>query len=438
MNTKHIITAALAIALASAASAQTFQTGYFLDNYTYSYQLNPASQPEYIKGFVGLGISNISVGANTNVGLDSFLFPVTVDGQKKVVTGLNENVDAATFLGGLGDPSKANVNASVNLISFGFYGKKNPKVFHSYELNVKANAATAIPRDLFALAKQGSAEPRNYNADGLNLDSTEYLEIASGYSYRINKMVTVGGRLKLLVGVADAALNFDKLQASANGEINVNANGTLDIHGVGLTFPTDEQGYMQFDVDGDEKIKPAGYGAALDLGVQIRFPKVSGLTLDASISDLGGIAWNNGNIGKAGINGSVGEDITDFSVDELFKQDQTGVNEFKGLSPSLNLGVHYKVLKMLTVGAIATTRTGRYSNYEARFGASFNPGKAFSLAGSVGANSFGTCFGAAMSLKIPGFNFYVGTDSIVTEFTPEKIPVRQLNTRVNLGLVIAF
>ena len=46
--------------------------------------------------------------------------------------------------------------------------------------------------------------------------------------------------------------------------------------------------------------------------------------------------------------------------------------------------------------------------------------------------------GAAASLKVPGFNLYLGTDSIITAFTPEMVPVNKLHTRLTAGLAIAF
>lgn len=431
-----IATAAAALLSLSNASAQTFQTGYFLENYTFSYQLNPASQPTDTKGFVGIGIDNISVGANANVGLSSFFFPGTVDGKKALLNGFNEQVSAETFLGALNDNNKANVNAAVNVLSFGFRGKRQSN-FWTFELNVKANASANAPKDLFSALKLGATAPANYNAGGTWFNTTDYVEAALGFSHRFNRNISFGARFKALVGVSDIAINLNDFNISANEQISVNANGDLDIHAVGLTFPKDAEGNYDFDVDGDEKIGPAGFGAAFDMGLEVRFPNAEGLTFSAALLDLGGLSWNNGNLGKAAFNGTIGDESS-LNIEELFTPGENGVSEFKMLSPTLNLGLKYQLAKKLNVGAFATARTGRYSNYEARLGASFNAGKVLSLAGSAGINTCGACFGAALSLKIPGINFYIGTDSVIAQFTPEWIPVNKLNTRINLGLVIAF
>lgn len=428
---------ALALIYPAGASAQSFQTGFFLENFTYSFQLNPASQPNQARGFFGLGIANVNIGANSNLGLDSFLFPVNVDGSRKLVTGFNENVSSETFLGGLDDMNKAKVGASVNVLSFGASGKKRPS-FYTFELNVRADVAAEVTKDVFAFLKNGGTDSRTYDGSGTSMNGTAFVEIANGYSYRINRHISVGGRLKLLAGVADMGMMFNDLNARAGDDVSFDSNGSFNIHTPGMTFPSTADGYL--DLEGETfntGLKPAGYGAALDLGVELRFPKADKLVLSAAIQDLGGMVWLNGQKAHADIDSEMIED-DGFDESRIFKLDQSGVNEFHGMGPRINLGLKYQALKMLELGALATVRTGSYSFVDTRLGASFNPGRALSIAGSAGLNSYGFCFGAALSLRIPGFNLYLGTDSVITEFTPEYIPVHQLNTRINLGLVMAF
>lgn len=438
MGSKKIIQLLLFLVASGAiSSAQTFQTGYFLENNTFTYQFNPASRPDHLKGFIGLGISNILLSTNSDVGLDSFFFPVTIDGEPKLVTGLNENVDAEKFLSGIIGTSSATVCMSENLLSFGFFNK-NKKAFFNFEINAKGNAFAKIPKDVFSLLKLGAEEPRTYSANGLSIKTMDYLELASGYSYKINENVSIGGRFKILAGLADASVYFSKVQATADEEIYLDAEGTIDIRALGMTLPITDNGYINFNSGEKAGFGLAGYGAAFDFGIEASFPLVKGLSMNASISDLGGILWTDGNEGTAAISGSIGKDITEIDPSTLFKSTRTGTNKFKGLSASLNLGLKYKVLRMLTIGVAATDKIGEFKNYEARLGVSFNPGKTLSLAATAGMNTFGPCFGAAVSMYIPGINLYLGTDSIITEFTPEYIPVRQLNTRVNMGLAIAF
>lgn len=433
-----IFTAAIAaVALLSATGlhAQSFQTAYFLDNYTYSYQLSPASMPTYNKGFFGIGIDNISVSANSNLGLSSIFFPVTVEGKTHLVTGLNDQVSADQFLGGLKEKNGAVVGASVNVLSFGFRGKKDS--FHTFEINARVNAAAAVPKSFISLMKLGCTVPGTYTGRNLSLNTTDYIEIVSGHSYKLNDNIRLGGKVKLLAGVADACVKIDSFEATANETIDIHAEGSGSVHVLAQEIKADETGSIDLDFD-VVKPRPGGYGAALDFGVEMKFPGVEGLSMTAAIMDLGGLVWLNGTTVHAGLSGKVGEDMQNIEPYEILKVDQVGANKFKMLSPTVNAGVKYDVAKMLSVGALATARLGRYPTYEARIGASFNPGRVLSIAASAGVNNFGAGFGAALSLNVPGFNLFIGTDSIITQFTPEYIPVNRINTRLNLGLAIAF
>ncbi|MDE6396928.1 MAG: hypothetical protein K2K84_06635, partial [Muribaculaceae bacterium] len=55
------------------ATAQNTNSGYFLDGYTYRYQLNPAFGGD--KGFVSMpALGNLNVGVNGNLHLNSVLY----------------------------------------------------------------------------------------------------------------------------------------------------------------------------------------------------------------------------------------------------------------------------------------------------------------------------------------------------------------------------
>lgn len=435
---KIIFSAAVAaVALLSAIGlhAQSFQTAYFLENYTYSYQLSPASMPKYNKGFFGFGIDNISVSANSNLGVNTLLFPVTVDGKTKLVTGMNELVSADQFLGGLKERNGAVAGASLNVLSFGYRGKRNS--FHTFEVNTKLNIAASMPKSAFSLMKLGGTVPGSYSGSNLSLNTTDYIELVSGHSYRLNDNIRLGGRVKILVGAADAKLSIDSFNATTGETIIIDSRGSASIHALKAEIETNSEGNPSFEFENITP-KPGGYGAAIDFGAEIKFPGVKGLSMTAAIMDLGGLLWLNGASGHAVVSGDVMKDIRSFALEDCFKIDKSGVNTFKMLGPTVNVGVKYDVARMLTVGALTTATVGRYPCYEARIGASFNPGRALSLAASAGVNNYGAGFGAALSLNVPGFNLFIGTDSIITQFTPEYIPVKRLNTRLNLGLAIAF
>lgn len=400
MNKKSII-AVMMLVISAATSAQTFRTGFFLDDYVYSYQLNPASRPDDTKGFIGLGAGNVNVGANSNLGLSSLLFPV--DGGKRLVTGLNEAVSADTFLGGLKDINKLDTYAGVNVLSFGF---ARDDAFYSFELNARADVRMKVPESVFTLLKSGG-ELTDAVFDGLSEDAVGFVELAGGYSRSVNDFLRVGGRVKILVGAV---------------------NARVDGSAAGYLYPYAE--------DGQIKMAPCGFGLSVDMGVEWRLPSLEKMVLSASVQDLGGMYWKRG----ARVSVSDIEDIEPESFDSgslLLFEDGVAPRSV-GTGPLFNAGVRYQVIKMLSVGMLASARMGRFSWAEARLGTTFTPGKVFSLAASAGVNSYGPCIGAAASLKVPGFNLYLGTDSIITAFTPEMVPVNKLHTRLTAGLAIAF
>lgn len=423
------------LAFSSNAAAQSLQTGFFLDNYVYSYQLNPASAPDSTKFFLGLGIDNVSVGVNSNMGLKSLVFPVNVNGQKSLVTGLNSAVDAKTFLGGLKNVLRLDADISENILSFGFAKNKS---FFTFEANVKGLVSSRTPKDFLALLKQGTNEQGVYAIKNLSENLTTYAEVAMGYSYKVNDNLSVGGRLKVLAGLADLSVNVNNIQATVRDDIALDGNGSLTAHVLAQDIPVSADGSLALSDLEIDSPGIGGFGAALDMGAEYRLPSVEALTLSASVADLGGIFWKNGYKGVAKYNGVIDGESEPVGFEDMFKVESAGTNDFIGVSPRFNVGARYQIARMLSVGALATVRAGRFGWSEARLGTTFTPGKIFSLAASAGVSTYGASVGCAFSFKVPGFDLYLGTDSIVASFTPEYIPVNKVHTRLNFGLVLAF
>ena len=88
---RHIATALLLCSSSLAGMAQAAKSAYFLDGTLYNYQLNPAMDSE--RAFFSLGIGNLSLKTNSNVGLSDFLYPY---GEDKLTTFMSGAVDAKT------------------------------------------------------------------------------------------------------------------------------------------------------------------------------------------------------------------------------------------------------------------------------------------------------------------------------------------------------
>ncbi len=88
--------AAGVIALTSMAAAAQSRSAYFLDNYVYGYQHNPAMAREGAKGEVAMPLlGNLNIGTRANVGVRDFVFK-TSNGQ--LTSFMNPSVSTSKFM----------------------------------------------------------------------------------------------------------------------------------------------------------------------------------------------------------------------------------------------------------------------------------------------------------------------------------------------------
>ena len=135
----YIALSLAAFCLSTAVSAQqNLRTAYFTDGYTYKYKMNPAMTPE--RGFFAIPVlGNIGIVAESNLGLSTFLYPIS-DG---LTTFMNNSVPAEEFMAKIKNNNKLNVNVNTSIIAFGF---RTGKAFHTVDLSLRADARAAIPK----------------------------------------------------------------------------------------------------------------------------------------------------------------------------------------------------------------------------------------------------------------------------------------------------
>ena len=162
------------------------------------------------------------------------------------------------------------------------------------------------------------------------------------------------------------------------------------------------------------------------------YEPIEGLYISAAANDLGFLSWK-GNVGAAWhVDSEIGEDWRDF-----LRLEDTSGRFTTGLNYSFNAGVKYKMpfYDRLSVGLLGTLQ----KNYkEARLGIDVTPLDFISIAASGAIGSQGFNFGAALNLKFPIVNFFIGTDAFMYNFTPQMIPLDNVNTMVTAGLLIAI
>lgn len=289
------------------------------------------------------------------------------------------------------------------------------------------------------------------------MEINSYAEIGLGYARAINDRLTVGGKLKALLGIGNLKLDVKSMQIQTkldgvdindlqnmdwanmtqeqiNAIMNANsATASVDVEASlessfkGLKTQNGPNGYIEdFDFEsGDMGI--AGYGAAIDLGASYKL--FNNLTLSAAILDLGFISWSKESTTVANANSAGLKDMDLKNEEQLRKfadivgggevlnydmlnlqTDPTGAKSRKTwLNSTLVFGAEYALLNnWLVVGALSTTRfTKPKTLSELTLSANIRPKNYFNVALSYSMiQSAGKSFGVAVKLG----PLFVGTD----------------------------
>jgi len=444
---------AFLLTLTYAVSAQEFKTGYFLDNYTYGYRINPAAP---IEGdpytFFSIGVGNITSEVHTNFPFSSVISNAK-DGSGLVLPLLNNGYSESEILASLEPFNNLQMNNSVNLITFGHQGYESR---WSVEINLRNDSYLSLPSDFFSFVKRGLAGLASgeyndiYKFDGLHMDTNLYTELAVGYTAKIGDKVTIGGRVKGLMGFAavNADWNLD-IGPGATKDVNLDTDADINasapiLESVFATYSEGGKSYYDLEQtygnlgklsvpDVKSLIGSYGIGAALDLGVTVE--PVSGLTLSASVNDLGLMSWKSSV--KAHID-YVGELDGEEYGRGLGVENLAGSRYTTLMNYSIHAGAKYRMpfYDRLSVGLLGTFQQ---HNKEARLGIDITPIDLISLAASAAYGTFGTNVGAALNIRFPGVNLFVGADGMLFNFIPKTpVPQNKVNTTLTAGLVIAI
>ena len=469
-----ILTAAVS---AAAFAAEPLRTAYFLDGYDFRHKLNPA-MPAARSYFALPVLGATKIGVQSNLGISSFLYP-TNDG--RLTTFMNGSVSSDTFLKKLNKNNIISADFSTSVISIGAWGKKNG--FTSVELNLRGGVSANLPRDIFAFMKTVGGK-ETYDITHLGARGQAYMELSVGHAQRVNKRLSVGGKIKLLLGAANANLDMNKMKIKmAADEWSVNAQGQLKVSGGMLEIPTYAQSGevpegkdpnqinlegLSFDPAETFRTKGiggflGGYGAAVDLG--FTYEILNGLTIGAAVTDLGVISWKNtldARTSEAAWSFKGFENVSLDSESENSIQNQFGKlsegfedmlalytetggkNYLEMLATTVNASLQYKMpfWQGMSLGALVTARLqGPYSWTEGRVSLNFAFGNVLALSGSYAYSTFGSSVGAALNLHSRAFSFYLGTDTLPTRLSRPVpgigfgVPVDGIKLGVNFGLV---
>ena len=420
MNKRTLLSLAVLVGSALALNAQTFQEGFYLRNYARAYQYNPA-----IIGHHFIGAVQFNSSSQNNVGASSFLYP-TADGG--LISAFNSAISADTFLGSLPEYSRMRSDIHASLVSYGFFAGG---AFHTVDLNVRGGYGVSVPKELFAFIKLGM-ETGSRNLSNLNMGAGIMAELAYGYARQVTPWLSVGARAKLLLPIMGGRYDVTRMNMTINGEnVALDYWGELYLTNRFAQIGSNNEGYLdlrnlsqKLDLD----YLPSGAGVAFDLGLV--FTPAEGLTISASVLDLGGMYWFYGNramsSGVATFEGLDNVSIAQLNKTALKDKALDVGNKFlqvlrpfasqdkwkwERLPLQANLGVKYELpfWRKLALGA-----TGRYLNslglpyWDARLGLEINPWKWLDVTANFGTGASGLVFGAAVAFKFHHFRLIGG------------------------------
>ena len=303
------------------ANAQFLRTSYFMEGTHYRQQLNPALTPT--KGYFNLPV----IGAvNATVGSTSL-------GYQDIIDSIDDGDDFYTkpdFMNRLKDNNKLNVNFSTEILSAGWYKGKN---FWSFNIGLRTDIGANLTKNMFTFLNEMETVEENwrnsnYDISGQQLNINAYTEIGLGLSRQINSRLTVGARVKALLGIGNMELKLNRVAMSANlpsdqqinqwssesywnsmtpsqaaqaaqelkdkfnnyhANLTVGAELKSSFKGLELQEEEGKDYVTDFDFDSG-KLGIAGYGFGIDLGASYKI--LDNLTVSASVLDLGFISWS--------------------------------------------------------------------------------------------------------------------------------------------------
>lgn len=411
--------------------AQFLRTSYFMEGATNRIQLNPALQPT--RGYVNIpvvGMFNLSASSNS-LGTQDII---------KVIDSDDDFLNNTSFFNQLKGDNRLDVSLNTDVISFGFYKGKG---FWSFNVGVRADVNASIPKTMFEYMRDVDSDDFEWNGQQFDIRNQQmnvnaYTEVGLGYSRSITDRLTVGARLKFLVGVGNMKLDIKQMSIYSNmpkdwdnvrpedidkykATIQTDARLVSSFKGMDLTYSEepgreDEVDDLEFDNFGI-----GGYGGAIDLGASYRL--LDNVTLSAAILDLGLISWSKDAtlVATANRNQTYNKDnYQEFENltqdgDILLNYDLMGLKEEAPesrttfLASTLVIGGEYALFNnKLALGALSTTRFNKNrANAELTLSANYRPKSWFNTALSYSMiQSLGKSFGLAIKIG----PLMVGTD----------------------------
>ncbi len=327
------------------------------------------------------------------------------------------------------------------------FGMKIRKMYFSASVVNRLDIQFAYPKDFFLLMLEGNGGSllgQRAEMDGLGINVNGYMELALGANREFGDRLKLGGRVKILSGIANVTTKKSVLGLTTDATtFDLTLDGELDLRTSGLPL-ADGESY-----DPLIALKARNKGLAFDFGGSYKLTEK--LLLSASILDLGSIKWtqNINNYTRSSfsytfqgvdLNQAINdtnyfETITD-TLEQIFKVE--GNNEsYRSLLPTrIILGANLNLTKNFGVGAFWFSE---FSNRKYRptlmVQGSFTLGKWLMVNANYHISARSAInFGLSLGLKGAGMAWYISTDNVFGFISP----ARAKNFHASTGLAFCI
>lgn len=207
--------------LGGTAQAQYLRSSYFMEGTSARLQLNPGLQPT--RGYFNIPvIGSLNVSASSNVLGTSDIIDV-LDSKNSLYS--NDKL----FDKLLQSDNRLNVNLNTDILSFGWYRGKG---FWTFNVGLRTDIGASLAKDMFSMMRNMkgfsledmAGTTASYDLSNQSVNVKAYAEVGLGYSRRITEKLTVGARVKVLLGLARAEANINKFNVDLDLP-NLNATG---------------------------------------------------------------------------------------------------------------------------------------------------------------------------------------------------------------------
>lgn len=449
---KNIATLFVIIFSTFSSFAQDLRSSYFMKTSMFRHQMNPALLSKPYIAFPMLG--NINIGSSGRNGLSTFIYPSHDHPKYNTTTFMSLTVDGREFLKEIKNNVSINAHLNYNVLSAAFEGFGGMNLA---EINIRSNTYSSFPHSFFVFMKSQDTKEK-YTFDKLGFRSETYAELVLGHSRKLSKKLSVGAKFKVLVGGSYAQFDVNHLNLTSNNE-----KWLVDAD-VKLSAAVFNSNFKHTKSNGENRVvgltKPTfglpGLGAALDIGIAYEASFIQGLTLSASVTDLGYMTWKETNIaaskgnwlfeGFKNIAPYEDAKVTDqvkIMKSEVAKmlsmRDQGKSDVGKMLVTTLHLAADYRLpsYDRLHFGALLSRRfNGIYSDIQATFSGNLRPLDWLEVSLNTSTTSDSVVFGGMLSFYTRRFNFYIGSDKFFGAISKEYIPMKTLNANLCMGITI--